>query len=399
MDAVTRWRALGAMVLLASILTACSDDAEPQAAATATPPPATAPAVAGGSGTPTPSPSPSAMPTTAVPTTSGAGPAQVVQQVRGSVVLIRAGTAAPTGPFGSRSGGAGTGSGFVIDARGYIVTNNHVVTLGTDTPANRFEVSLADGRTTTATLVGRDARTDLAVLKVEVPNLSALRWAEPAAIQVGQAVVAIGFPLDLGAAPTVTTGVVSATDRVINETLAIEGRPYRIDISGAIQTDAAINPGNSGGPLLNLQGEVVGINTAGLASAGGQPVQGIFFAVGAQVAQPIVQTLIEEGSVERGYLGVQVASVTREVARATNLPVDAGAAVVSADAGTPAARAGLRSGDVIVTVGDQAIANTGDLTRALFRYQPGTTVPVEVVRAGQRQTITVTLGRRPTGAE
>jgi serine protease Do len=397
MDAVTRWRALGAAVLLASILTACSDDADPQAAATATPPPATTPAMAVGSGTSTPSPS--SMPAAAAPATGGAGAAQVVQQVRGSVALIRAGTAAPAGPFGGRGGGAGTGSGFVIDARGYIVTNNHVVTLGTDTPASRFEVSLADGRTTSATLVGRDARTDLAVLKVEVADLTALRWAEPASIQVGQAVVAIGFPLDLGAAPTVTTGVVSATDRVINETLAIEGRPYRIDISGAIQTDAAINPGNSGGPLLNLQGEVVGINTAGLTSAGGQPVQGIFFAVGAQVARPIVQALIAEGSVERGYLGVQVASVTREVARATNLPVDAGAAVVSAEAGSPAARAGVRPGDVIVTVGDQAIANTGDLTRALFRYQPGTTVPVEVVRQGQRQTVAVTLDRRPTGAE
>jgi len=147
-----------------------------------------------------------------------------------------------------------------------------------------------------------------------------------------------------------------------------------------------------------VRGEVVGVNTAGLVSAGDQPVQGIFFAVASQVAGPIAQTLIEQGNVERGYLGAQVASVTREVARANNLGVEAGAAVVSAEAGQPAARAGLRSGDVIVRVGEVEIANSGDLTRALFRYQPGTTVPVEVVRDGRRQSLPVTLGPRPTGA-
>jgi serine protease Do len=314
------------------------------------------------------------------------------------VVLIRVG-ATQAGPFGQVQRGEGTGSGFIIDARGYIVTNNHVVTLGTDTPSTQFQVGLDDGRTLPATLVGRDARTDLAVLKVEAQNLRAIEWATPESIDVGEEVLAIGFPLDLGRSPTVTQGVVSAEDRVINETLEIDGQPYRIDISGAIQTDAAINPGNSGGPLVDLSGDVVGVNTAGLVVVNGQPVQGIFFAVASQVAQPIVEALMKSGNVERGYLGVQVATVDREVARANNLGVDEGAAIVSAEPGSPAARAGLRAGDVITKIGAVPVTNTGDVTRGLFEYQAGATVPVEYVRAGQRQSTNVTVGQRPSTAQ
>jgi serine protease Do len=391
------WAVLVLTLLLSGLLVACDDDdaSTSTAESTATVTEASAPTATSGTGA-------SGAAATVAPAagqTGGANSAEaVVQAVRQSVVLIRAG-ASQTGPSGQVQRGEGTGSGFIIDARGYVVTNNHVVTLGTDTPATQFQVGLDDGRMLPAALVGRDARTDLAVLKVEAQNLQALEWATPESIGVGEQVLAIGFPLDLGRSPTVTNGVVSAEDRVINETIEIDGQPYRIDISGAIQTDAAINPGNSGGPLVDMSGDVVGVNTAGLVSVSGQPVQGIFFAVASQVAQPITEALIESGNVERGYLGVQVMTVDREMARANGLNVESGAAIASAEPGSPAARAGLRAGDVLTKIGDVAINNTGDLTRGLFDYQPGSTVPVEYVRGGQRQTANVTVGERPNTAQ
>jgi S1-C subfamily serine protease len=384
---------LAAALMLAGISAACADDdnadSGASAAQTATAA-ASPPATAGGAATTTPA--------GRAATAGGDDATEIVRNVRESVVRIRAGGQAQRGPFGTAQPAQGTGTGFIIDQQGHIVTNNHVVTLGTDNAASNIQVDLWNGRTVNATLVGRDARTDLAVLKVDAPDLAPLQWAAPEEIAIGQEVFAIGFALDLGSSPTVTKGVVSALDRVINETILIEGRPYRIDISGAIQTDAAINPGNSGGPLVNLNGEVVGVNTAGLVSAGGQPVQGIFFAVSSQVAQPIVQTLIEEGNVERGFLGVSVATIDRQIAQANNLSVESGAGILSVEAGAAASRAGLRPGDVITKIGDMEIRNSGDIARALFRYQPGTTVPVEVVRDGQRQTVQVTLGERPDTA-
>ena len=379
-------------VILLGVAVACSDDEDgngSSAAATTTAP--TAAAVAGQQ-TPT---------AQAQPQSAGAGGATndatgVVQRVRESVVRVRAGAQAQQrGPFGAAPAPEGTGTGFVISDQGFVVTNNHVVTLGTDRPADRFEVDLWDGRTLPATLVGRDAATDLAVLKVDTAGLRALRWAEPDSVVVGEEVFAIGFALDLGSSPTVTKGVVSAKDRVINEVLQTPAGPRRIDISGAIQTDAAINPGNSGGPLVDLNGDVVGVNTAGLASAGGQPVQSIFFAVSSQVARPIAQALIERGDIERGYLGVGVTTITREVARANGLGVESGAGIMAVEPGSAAARAGLRAGDVITRVGEVPINTTGDLTQALFRYGPGTAIEVEYVRAGERRTAQITPDSRP----
>ncbi|MGD9893532.1 MAG: S1C family serine protease, partial [Dehalococcoidia bacterium] len=355
-------------LLLAVLATACDDDDASTSTANATAEATQAGAQAVTSTSTAGSSGAAMTPAAASPSAGSANSAEaVVQNVRQAVVLIRAG-ATQAGPFGQVQRGEGTGSGFIIDPRGYIVTNNHVVTLGTDTPATQFQVGLDDGRMVPATLVGRDARSDLAVLKIEAQNLQALEWATPESIAVGEEVLAIGFPLDLGRSPTVTNGVVSAKDRVINETIEIDGQPYRIDISGAIQTDAAINPGNSGGPLVDLDGRVVGVNTAGLVVVSGQPVQGIFFAVSSQVAQPITEALIESGNVERGYLGVQVVTVDRETARANGLTVESGAAIVSAEPGSPAARAGMQAGDVITKIGDMAVANTGDLTRGLFDY-------------------------------
>ena len=320
---------------------------------------------------------------------------EVIRSVRESVVRIRAGGEQPAMPFGAVVPAEGTGTGFIVDERGYIVTNNHVVTLGTDQPTSRFEVDLWNGETHEATLVGRDPRTDLAVLKIDAKNLKPLRFADPDSVAVGQGVVAIGFALDLGSSPTVTTGVVSAKDRVINETLIANGRPMPIEISGAVQTDAAINPGNSGGPLVNLRGEVVGVNTAGLVGVVGRPVQGIFFAVSSRVAEPIVKALIEEGGVERGYIGVRATTITREIAQANRLDVEAGAGVVAVESGSPAERAGLQAGDVITRIGDRAINNVGDVSAALFEHGPGTSVTIEFVRGKERKTAQITPAPPP----
>ena len=335
--------------------------------------------------------------TNAAPIGEPGSPSQLVAAVRPSVVRIRAG-GQQTGTFGSVQRNEGTGTGFIIDADGHIVTNNHVVTLGTTQAASQLEVDLWDGRTVQGRLVGRDERTDLAVIKIDADRLTPVRFADTSRIEVGEEVLAIGFALDLGANPTVTKGVISAKDRVIDETLNAGGRAYPISISGAIQTDAAINPGNSGGPLVNMRGEVVGVNTAGLVGAGGQPVQGIFFAVSAHVAEPIARALVETGRVERGYLGVEVVSVTREMAIAQGLRVNEGAGLRRVDSGTPADKAGLRTGDIITKIGDHTIRNSGDITNALATYRPGQKVKVEYARGRDTGTAEVTLGERPTTA-
>jgi serine protease Do len=323
-------------------------------------------------------------------------PNAVVKAVWPSVVRIRAG-GQQQGPFGTISRGEGTGTGFIVDSRGYVVTNNHVVTLGTNREVNRLQVDLWDGRTVDATLVGRDERTDLAVLKINADNLTPVRFADTTKTEIGEPVLALGFALDLGSTPTVTKGVVSAKDRVINETLNAGGSAYPISISGAIQTDAAINPGNSGGPLVNMRGEVVGVNTAGLVGSAGQPVQGIFFAVSAQVAEPIVEALMKDGQVNRGFLGVEVVSVTPQLAQSENLGAQEGAGIRTVTSGSAADRAGLRAGDVITKIGDHSVKNIGDVSNALAAYRPGQKVKVEYVRGGAAASTDVTLAERPAG--
>jgi|DewCreStandDraft_5_1066085.scaffolds.fasta_scaffold00027_31 S1-C subfamily serine protease len=371
------WITAGWLVLAA---TACTREEQPSAAAPST---GTAtPAVATGvPGTTAPQVG------TLAPAGAPANTVELVKRVRPSVVRInvRAG-------FGQA---AGTGTGFVVDERGYIVTNNHVVTLGGGRVAPELKVDLADGRTVDARLVGRDERTDLAVLKVDAGRLTPLPFADPASIEVGEDVIAVGFALDLGGPPTVTKGVVSAIDRVIDETDVL-GNP--VQISGAIQTDAAINPGNSGGPLIDAEGRVVGINTAGIRGGFGTPVQGISFAVSSGVAQPIVKSLIETGTVRRGYLGVLVSLVDRTRAEALGLPVKEGVRIERVEPGSAAEQAGLRAGDVIVKVGTIDVKNLGDLTRALTQYGPGQKVTVEYYRGSDRRSTEVTLGERPQGS-
>jgi S1-C subfamily serine protease len=281
----------------------------------------------------------------------------------------------------------------VLDSQGHILTNNHVVTLDDNTTATSVTVDLPDGKSVPATVVGTDPQTDLAVLQVgsaDRSGLQPIQWADPSSIAVGEQVVAIGYALDLGGAPTVTTGVVSAVNRSIPEQNA--------EISGAIQTDAAVNPGNSGGPLLDLDGKVIAVNTAGLTGTTDQPVQGLNFGIGVGTAQPTAQALIAQGHVTRGYLGVAVTDVTPDLAQANDLGVHAGAGIGQVTSGAPADQAGLQAGDVITKVGDVSIASTGDLTNALTKYGPGEKVTVTYERGQAEHTATITVGQRPASA-
>jgi putative serine protease PepD len=321
---------------------------------------------------------------------------KVVQDMQNSVVrvVVAGQVPQPIGPFGGGqlAQAQGVGTGMVLDSQGHILTNNHVVTLETSTPAQSVQVDLPNGKTVNAKLVGNDPLTDLAVIQISSSDASGLKpiqWADTSSIIVGEPVVAIGYALNLGGAPTVTTGVVSGVNRNINETAAT--------ISGAIQTDAAINPGNSGGPLLDLSDHVIGVNTAGLTGTSQQPAQGLNFAISEQTAQPVEQALIAQGHVTRGYMGVGVQDVTQELAQADSLGVDHGAGIGQVQQGSPAAQAGLKVGDIITKVGDVAINNTGDLTTALTKYGPGTKVTVTFYRGNSQQTTDITLGQRPSG--
>ena len=323
----------------------------------------------------------------------------VVNDVRPAVVKVDvSGQAQNPGPFGIGSGGgttqaAGTGTGMLLDMQGNILTNNHVVTLEGNSPASSIKVTLANGKTTDAKIVGQDDQTDLAVIRVSTDSLSgtkAVKFPDPNSTVVGEPVVAIGYALDLGGEPTVTEGVVSATNREIDETNAT--------ISGAVQTDAAINPGNSGGPLVDLNGLVVGVSTAGLRGTPQEPVQGVNFAISDATAQPVMQQLMAHGKVTRGYMGVLVTNITPALAQSDNLPIDHGAGVGDVTQGSPADQAGLQPGDIIVQVGNVPIQNTGDLTTALTTNGPGSKVTVTYYRGKDKHTTDITLGTRPSGS-
>ncbi|HEY8491445.1 MAG TPA: trypsin-like peptidase domain-containing protein [Dehalococcoidia bacterium] len=307
----------------------------------------------------------------------------VVERVRPSVVHIQA--------QGLRLGGgrslpaSGVGTGVIWDDAGHIVTNNHVVTLDSDVPAERFIVSLTDGRTVEARLVGRDEMTDLAVIKIDADNLTPAAFGDSDAMKVGEPVVAIGHALDLEGGPTVTTGVVSAKDRSLQVDTA------EVSLAGLIQTDAAINPGNSGGPLVNLRGEVIGINTAAARDTGTTSVQGIGFAVPSNTVREVAQQIIRNGRVRRGTLGIMAQDVTPAVARNMGIQVEHGVLVVDLVRGGPADRAGLRAGDVIVSVAGEEVQNLGELADVLLRHPPGETVSVEYVRGNDTETARVTL--------
>jgi serine protease Do len=269
------------------------------------------------------------------------------------------------------------GSGFFISADGFIVTNNHVVD-----KAIKVSVVLEDGRTLDAKIIGRDAKTDLALLKVEAPGPYPFVPLAGAAPRVGENVIAIGNPYGLGG--TVTSGIVSARGRDIGS------GPY----DDFIQIDAAVNRGNSGGPTFNLQGEVVGVNTAIYSPTGGSI--GLGFAVPSRTVLQVVEQIKQHGSVERGYLGVRTQSVTQELAEGLGLTEVKGALVDHAEKGTPAAKAGLKAGDVIVAVNSELITDARDLARKVAGITPGAAVKLDCIRDGKSLAVQLTLAAVPS---
>jgi serine protease Do len=262
------------------------------------------------------------------------------------------------------------GSGVIIDRAGYVLTNNHVVG-----DATEIKVTLADERSYPAKLVGRDARTDVALLKIEAPHLPAARLGDSDTIRVGDPVIAVGNPF--GLSQTVTTGIVSAKGRVIG------AGPY----DDFIQTDASINPGNSGGPLYNLDGEVIGLNTAIVESA-----RGIGFAIPVNLVKSVLPQLRRHGEVTRGFLGVAVQHVTPELARAFRLPAPSGALVAQVDPDGPAARAGVKSGDVILAVEGHKVPSSDRLPEMVALLPPGSHARLDLVRDGQTIQATAVVG-------
>jgi serine protease Do len=303
----------------------------------------------------------------------------LVEALKPSVVHILS-EAATLDVFGQVSPQRGVGTGFIIDEDGYIVTNNHVITIDGDQPAQDITVTLDDGRQFDAEIAGRDPPTDLAVLKIEATNLTPARLGSSEALVVGEDVLAIGNALDLPGGPTVTRGVISAKDRLIQS--------ESITIPDAIQTDASINPGNSGGPLVNSDGEVVGITTAVIRGE----AEGIGLVIAIDTAKPIIDELIDSGRVDRGLLGVTITEITPSLAAQFGLPVDQGIGLQEVQPGAPAAAAGLQSGDIIVALEGQEISNSGELFQALTENRAGDTVTVQFYRGNLLLEAEVTLG-------
>jgi serine protease Do len=273
------------------------------------------------------------------------------------------------------------GSGVIVSADGYILTNNHVVDGASD-----IEVSLKDKRQLNAKVVGTDPRTDIAVLKIPATGLSTVPLGNSSKLHIGDVVLAIGDPFGIG--ETVTMGIVSATGR---RALDIEGPGGYEDF---IQTDAAINPGNSGGALVNARGELIGINTA-IISNGGGGNQGIGFAVPVDMARHVMDQILKTGKVTRGYLGVMIQEVTPDLAKAFGLPSAEGALVGDVTPDSPGARAGLQKGDVVVAMNGQPISDFQDLRLRISQSAPSETVKLQVVRNKDKRELTATLGELP----
>ena len=274
----------------------------------------------------------------------------------------------------------GTGSGFIVSRDGYILTNNHVAG-----GADEISVKLRDGRELKARLVGTDPATDLAVIKVDAKALPVVQFGDARALEVGETVIAIGNPF--GLEQTVTQGIVSAKGR---SQLGLS------EYEDFIQTDASINPGNSGGPLIDVTGKVVGVNTAIFSRSGGN--MGIGFAIPIDLARHIMTALIDEGVVHRGFLGVSIQDVTAELAQALGIEAGAGVLVSDVQADSPAAQAGIRSGDLIVAFDGQPVRSVNELRVRVADVKPGSQTPVTVLRDGQQVATRVTLAERPRAA-
>ena len=285
----------------------------------------------------------------------------------------------PNGGEGNGNGGhhmvTGQGSGFFITADGYAVTNNHVVQ-----DAENVQVTTDDGKTYTAKVIGTDSRTDLALIKVDGKDFPFVKLSDNAP-RIGDWVLAVGNPFGLGG--TVTAGIVSARGRDIG------AGPY----DDFIQIDAPVNKGNSGGPSFDVEGNVIGVNTAIFSPSGGSV--GIAFDIPADTVKNVVAQLRDKGSVTRGWIGVQIQPVTSEIAEGMGLKKAAGALVSEPQPNSPAAKAGIESGDVITSVDGNAVSDARDLARRIGTMAPGTSVKLGVLHQGQEKTVTVTLGTLP----
>ncbi|HSS34025.1 MAG TPA: trypsin-like peptidase domain-containing protein [Solirubrobacterales bacterium] len=320
---------------------------------------------------------------------------------------IPASESSEVSPFGlpeESGGGTATGSGFVIDGEGHIITNNHVIE-----GANNIEVKLGESDTEyKAEVVGTDPASDLALLKVDAPSkeLHPLSLGDSSKMEVGDPVVAIGNPFGLDR--TVTSGIVSALQRQIQA-------PNGFSIDNVIQTDAAINPGNSGGPLINAEGEVIGINsqieTGGSGSEGNV---GIGFAIPINTAKAEIKELEAKGEVEHAYLGIEGGSITPQLAKALNLPVNEGVIVQSVVKGGPADKAGIEGGDtsatidgaevtlggdIITEIGGKKVAGMDEVIEFVNGAKPGESVSVTILHNGQEKKVDLTLGKRPASVE
>ena len=301
----------------------------------------------------------------------------VVRILKPSVVQVVTEIAA-MGSFNQPGPGRGVGTGVILDVQGNILTNNHVIA-----DAQSIMVTLNNGDTFTAELIGGDASTDVAVIRIRAQGLQPAKLGRSADLLVGEEVIAIGHALGLPGGPTVSKGVVSALGRSIDT----DPQTTMVDL---IQTDASINPGNSGGPLANTDAEVIGINTAVIPGS-----QGIGFAINIDDARIVVEQLMQRGYVNRGFLGISPINLSAAIASQVGVPIMEGIVIARLVPDSPAVAAGLRPEDVIVKLGEVDIANTGELSRFLVAHPPGETVDVVFYRRNQKQTVTLTLGERP----
>src|SRR6266540_3210905 len=287
----------------------------------------------------------------------------------------------PGAPFGGppRPDMSG-GSGVIIDPNGYIVTNNHVVDRASD-----IKVYLSNKKDYPAKIIGVDPKTDLAIIKVEATNLPYLKWGNHEELQVGDIVLAVGSPF--GLSQTVTMGIISALGR---------GNVGIADYEDFIQTDASINPGNSGGALVNLKGELIGINTAIFSRTGGN--EGIGFAVPVSLAKTITDSLIKTGKVVRGWLGVAIQEITPDLAKAFKVKEQRGALVSDVNEHGPALKAGVQRGDVIVEFDGKNVQGISELRNRVAATPVGSNVKLKVLREGQERVLTINIGERPTDA-
>ena len=272
----------------------------------------------------------------------------------------------------------GAGSGSIVDADGHILTNNHVVG-----EADKIKVRLFDGREFKAKIVGTDPLTDLAVIKIDADDLTILPMGDSDEIRIGETVIAVGNPF--GLSHTVTMGIVSAKGRS-NMDIA--------DYEDFIQTDAAINPGNSGGPLVNLEGKIIGVNTAIFTRSGGY--QGIGFSVPINMAKKVMDQLIDKGKVSRGWLGILLQDMSADLAKALDVDKNKGALVAEVSKDSPADRGGLERGDVILKLNGKLIKNADHLKNEVGLTAPDTKIQLEVIRKGDKKILSVKLGSRPT---